>query len=144
MASQTYNGYKVNAMKGGIALLTDTIKVALLSSAYTPDIDNHKFLSDVNANEVSGTGYTAGGNTLASPTVTEDDTNDRAVFGAANPQWTGLTITSARYALIYKSTGVASTSPLICVIDLLTNQTFSNNTFILNFSTSPAGVFYLS
>lgn len=137
-----YNGYKVNAMKGAIALLTDTIKVALLTTAYTPDIDNHKFLSDVNANESSGAGYTAGGNTLTSPTVTEDDVNDRGVFGAANASWPSSTIANARYALIYKATGTPSTSPLIGYIDFGSQQSSSGDTFQIQWNA--LGIFALT
>jgi hypothetical protein len=44
---------------------TDTIKCALTTSTYTVDIDTHDFFNDV-TNEITGTGYTAGGATLAS------------------------------------------------------------------------------
>jgi len=41
----------------------------LCTSSYTPDLDTHDFRSDV-TNEVTGTGYSAGGQALASVTVT--------------------------------------------------------------------------
>lgn len=46
---------------------SDTIKMLLTTSAYTPDFDAHDYRDDV-TNEVSGTGYTAGGATLGSKT----------------------------------------------------------------------------
>lgn len=141
MASQHYNGYKTAAEKGSIALLTDTIKCALLTSAYTPNIDTHVFFSDVSASESSGSGYTTGGVTMTTPTVTQDNTNDRGVFDADDVSWTSATIADARYALIYKSTGVASTSPLIGVVDLLTTQSSSGGTFSIVWNAS--GIFYL-
>ncbi len=49
--------------------LSDTIKVSLHTSSYTPNLDTHETLSDV-TNEISGTGYVAGGVTLASKTIT--------------------------------------------------------------------------
>jgi hypothetical protein len=55
---------------------TDTIKVALTTSTYVPDIDVHDFFNDV-TNEVTGTGYTAGGATLATPTLTYDTASDQ-------------------------------------------------------------------
>lgn len=141
MASALFNGYKVNAIKGAIAPLTDTIKCALLTSSYSPDIDNNKFFSDVNANESSGTNYTAGGMTMASITITEDDVNNYGVFGAANVSWPTSTIANARYAVIYKSTGSASTSPLMCVIDFGSTQSSSGSTFTIQWNAS--GIFYL-
>ena len=57
-----------DVMNGSIDLDTDTIKVLLVTSAYTPDQDTHTKHSDV-TNEVSGTGYTAGGATLANKSL---------------------------------------------------------------------------
>lgn len=142
MALQLYNGYKVNAMKGAIALLTDSIYCALLASSFTPNIATQKFFSDVNASESSGTGYTAGGQILSSPTVTEDDTNSRAVFDAADTSWANSTIANARYAVIYKNTGSAATSPLIGYIDLLSTKSTNGDTFYIQWNT--LGIFNLT
>lgn len=49
--------------------LSDTIKVSLRASTYTPALDTHETYSDL-TNEVSGTGYTAGGATLGTKTLT--------------------------------------------------------------------------
>lgn len=53
-----------------IDYLSDTIKVALVASTYTPDRTAHDFWDDVVAHEISGTGYIAGGATLSSKTLT--------------------------------------------------------------------------
>ncbi len=141
MSSVAYDNYKSLALKGSIALLTDTIKLALLTSSYTPAIKTDTFLSDINTNEVSGAGYTAGGVAITTPTVTTDTTNDRGVFGAANTTFSSVTFSGARYAVIYKSTGVASTSPLIAVIDLGSNQSAAGGNFTIQWNAS--GIFYL-
>jgi hypothetical protein len=94
---------------------TDTLKVALVTSSYTPNQDTHDFFDDV-TNEVTGTGYTAGGATLANPAVTLDTTNDLVKFDADDTVWSTATIT-ARAGVLYKSTGTASTSGLIAYID---------------------------
>ena len=119
---------------GGIDLATDTIKVALCTSSYTPDIDAHTVFSDI-THEVTGTAYVAGGTTLTTPSVTQDNTNNRGVFTADNASWTSSTIT-ARYAIIYKSTGVASTSPLIAYIDFSTDQSSTSGDFKINWNVS--------
>ena len=74
MAVTTYLYPKAEqlAWNGEIDYDTNTIKLALLTSSYTPD-DAHDYWDDASANEVSGTGYTAGGETLASKTVTFTD-----------------------------------------------------------------------
>src|SRR5438477_2232621 len=87
---------------------TDTIKTMLCTSSYTPDQDAHEFKSSV-TNEISGTGYTAGGATLASKTVTADSSTNETRLDAADVSWTVATFT-ARYAVVYKSTGTDSTS----------------------------------
>ena len=47
---------------------SDTLKIMLMTSSYTPDLAAHDYKNDV-TNEVTGTGYTAGGATLASPSL---------------------------------------------------------------------------
>lgn len=133
MASGIYNAYKVQLLKGAnIDHESDTIKVALVTSSYTPDFDAHDFFDDV-TNEVSGTGYTAGGATLASKTVTQDNTDNEGVFDAADVTWSSSTIT-ARGAVLYKSTGTASTSPLIAYIDFGSDQSSSSGNFVITWN----------
>lgn len=129
MADVIYNNFKKLIMNGGIDLDTDTIKVALVTSAYTPDQDTHDFFDDV-TNEVVGTGYTAGGASLANKAVTEDNTDNEGVFDADDVSWTTSTIT-ARGAVIYKSTGTASTSALICYLDFTSDKTSTAGTFTI-------------
>ena len=94
---------------------TDTIKVALTTNVYTPNQDTHAFFSDI-TNEVTGAGYTAGGVTLGSKTVAYVGASNQVQLDAADVQWTTATFT-ARYAIVYKSTGTASTSPVIGYVD---------------------------
>lgn len=121
-------------MNGGIDLDTDTIKVALVTSTYSPNIDTHDNFDDI-TNEVTGTGYTAGGATLGSVTVTADTTNDRGVFDAADTSWSTSTIT-ARGAVIYKSTGTSSTSKLIAYVDFASDITSTASTFSIVWNAS--------
>lgn len=108
------NGPK--AATTGAVFTSDTIKVALLGSGYSFNQDTHEFFSDVSASQISaGAGYTAGGATLASKTVTVDAATNETRFDAADTVWTvpsGNTLT-AYFAVIYKDTGTASTSPLL-------------------------------
>jgi len=132
MADVIYNSFKRKIMDGSIDLDTDTIKVALVTSSYTPDQDAHDFFDDV-TNEVSGTGYTAGGTTLANKSVTADNTDNEGVFDADDITWAASTIT-ARGAVIYKSTGTPSTSPLIAYLDFSTDKTSSAGTFAVTWN----------
>lgn len=132
MADVIYNNFKKLIMNGGIDLDTDTIKVALVTSSYTPDQDAHDFFDDV-TNEVSGTGYTAGGASLANKAVTADNTDNEGVFDADDVAWTTSTIT-ARGAVIYKSTGTASTSALICYLDFGSDKISTAGTFTISWN----------
>lgn len=61
------NGQK-NIMKD-VGLTADTLKLTLHSSSYTPS-DSHEFYSDLTNELSTGSGYTSGGATLSSKTVT--------------------------------------------------------------------------
>jgi hypothetical protein len=109
------NGLKSMVNAGlGVASVSGTVKMMFLSSAYVLDQDNHDFLNDVNANEVTGTGVAAGGVTLASVTVTVDGATNTVSIDAADV--TGISL-SACYGVIHVATGTATTSPLYLVVD---------------------------
>ena len=116
-----YNDFKERLALGGHNLSTDTIKVILVSS-YTPNIDTHQVLADVVANEyATSAGYTAGGKTLGSKTVTQDNTNDRMAWDAADITWAALgplSPASPSHAIIYNDTPTSPADPLIGYIVL--------------------------
>lgn len=132
MANVIYNNYKLELLDADIDHESDTIKVALVTSTYTPDQDAHDFFDDV-TNEVSGTGYTSGGATLANKTTTVDNTDNEAVFDADNVTWSSSSIT-ARGAVVYKDTGNTATSPLICYFDFGSDQTSSSGDFTISWN----------
>lgn len=135
MASGVYNRYKNNLHSGFVDFNgsgAHQIKIALLSSSYTFDAD-HNVWSSVSAYEVTGTGYTTGGQALSNVTLTQDDVNNRAYLDADDVSWPASTIT-ARYAVLYDDT--LSTKDLICVLDFGSNQVSSGGTFAITFSSS--------
>lgn len=140
MATIVYNSAKKALLDGGIDMANDTIKVALVTSGYTPDMDTHVFFDDI-TNEVSGTGYSAGGETLSGKSVTQDDDADESYLTASNTIWEGSSIT-ARGAVMYKSTGVGSTSPLIAYFDFGQDETTVADTFRLTWP--EGGLFVLA
>lgn len=129
MANAIYNSFKRDIMDGSIDLNTDDIQVALVTSSYTPNIDTHDNFDDI-TNEVSGTGYTAGGADLANEAVTVDTTDDEGVFDADDVTWSSSTIT-ARGAVLYKNTGTPSTSKLICYFDFGSDKVSSSGNFTI-------------
>lgn len=135
-ADFAYDSVLDDAFAGNI-LKTDTFKCALIGSGYTANIGTHTRWSDVQANEITGTGYTAGGNTIV-PTFTKDTTNHRLVITFPATTWTASTL-SAPQAVCYKATGTASTSPLILHNDFSTTVTTTNGLFTLPASTVTYG-----
>lgn len=111
--------------------VTDTIKVALTTSTYTPNQDTHTFFSDV-TNDVTGTGYTAGGTTLAGKTTAYDSATNETRLDANDAAWTTATFT-ARRAVVCKDTGTASTSPLLGFVDFGGDQTVAAANFTIVF-----------
>lgn len=114
---------------------SDTIKVMLTTSSYTPDQDAHDYKDDV-TNEVAGTAYVAGGATLGSKTVTYTGATNKHVLDGADVQWASSTIT-ARTAVIYDaSPGADSTRPLIGYQSESADVTTSGGNFDLIWSAS--------
>lgn len=131
MASLVYDSMKFDNATGAIDLDGDTFKMMLVTSSYTPNTKTHAKRSDV-TNEVTGTGYSAGGLALASVAVVNDTANDRTTFSSASPAWTSATIT-ARAAVIYKSRGgAASADNLVAYLDFGSDQASTNGTFTVN------------
>lgn len=133
MASLIYNSCIDDMAKGAIDFDTDTFKAMLVTSTYAPNKDTDTKRSNV-TNEVSGTGYTAGGATSA-VTVTKDTANDKVTITFAAVSWATATIT-ARAAVIYKSRGGASSADeLVCYVDFNGDVTATGATFSLGSST---------
>lgn len=116
-------------MNGSVDLDTDTFKVSLHTSTFSPNIDTLDYRDDL-TNEVSNSGtYTAGGATLASLSVTANNTTDRGVWDAADASWTGFTGT-ARYAVVCKIRGgAASADEVVGVYDFGADITATSGTF---------------
>jgi hypothetical protein len=133
MASLIYNSALDDAARALIDFDSDTFKVMLVTSAYTPDKDTHLKRSSV-TNEVTGTGYTAGG-AAATVTVTKDTTNDRVDISLGALSLPTSTIT-ARGAVYYKSRGGASSADeLVAYIDFGADIASTGGTFSLSAST---------
>lgn len=132
-----YNSFKLKCVDGSaLDLANDTIKLAAVTSSYTPDIDTHDYWNDVSTYESSGTGYTAGGATVGSKTLAVVTASDLVKFDGADVTWTISSAFSARYLVLYKSTGTASTSPLIGYFDLASTYSLASGTFTLTFNSS--------
>ena len=109
---------------------SQTFKIALYTSSADWSASTTAYST---TNEISGTGYTAGGNTLtiASNSTTSGTT---AFVDFSDTSWTSSSIT-ARGALIYKSGG---TDPSIAVLDFGEDKSSVSGTFTVTFPTADA------
>jgi hypothetical protein len=109
---------------------TDVFKIALFTSAATLGATTTAYST---TNEASGTGYSAGGNTL---TISQVPTSSgtTAFLDFADTTWTSATIT-ARGALIYKSGGG---NPAVAVLDFGSDKTSTNGDFTIVFPAADA------
>jgi hypothetical protein len=110
MANALYGKGKEKLLSAGINMLTDTIKAALVKSAYSVNLATHEFLSDLGAN-VLDTNVTLSGRSVT-----------LGVFDADPMIWEAVTAgDTASFVVLFKDTGVAGTSPLIYYIDTISN-----------------------
>jgi hypothetical protein len=131
MASLIYNSCVRDAAIGSIDFDTDTFKMLLVTSTYSAS-KTHSKRSDI-TNEVSGTGYSAGGNAAAA-TVSIDNVNNRVDVSWSITNWTTATIT-ARGGVIYKSRGgLASADELVGYVDFGSDVTSTAGTFSVTVS----------
>lgn len=135
MASLIYNNALWFAAKGNIDFDSDTFYVMLVDNTYTPNKDTDNFRDDVTSKEVTGTGYTAGGNAATVTVAAIDTANDRIEIGLGGTSWAASTIT-ARFAVYYKHRGGASSADeLIAVVDFGSDISSTAGTFNLTAST---------
>jgi hypothetical protein len=109
---------------GPITLATSGISTATLFTDWTAIVP-----------EITGTGYTAGGNAVSAPTFTAGGTNNSVATwtSASNPNWTSATFT-ANQAVFYESS--AATNQLICFWDFGGTIPVTNAIYTLTISGS--------
>jgi hypothetical protein len=111
--------FKVGLYNGQFNLASDTIKMALYNGNANLNQTTTAYTS---VNEVSGTGYTAGGKIMTGVTISYDATNSVAYVNFANVVWNPAAFT-ARCALIYDAT---ASNASIAVIDFGSDKTCTN------------------
>jgi len=127
--------FKIALLNGEMDFSSDTsqvFKIALFTSAATLDASTTAYST---TNEVTGTGYTAGGNTLTI-SANPASSGTTAFLDFADTTWTDATIT-ARGALIYKADGV--TNPAVAVLNFGdSDKTSTAGDFQVQFPTADA------
>jgi hypothetical protein len=120
---------KAEFLGGIIDLDTDVIKIALYTSAATLSAATTAYTT---TNEVVGTGYTAGGNTLTGATISTSGTT--AFVDFTDTVFSNATIT-ARGALIYDS---SKANRAVAVLDFGADKTSTSGAFTIQFPANDA------
>lgn len=138
VSAKWYGNGLLKALNKEIDWDTDSIKVMLCTSTYTPDQDAHIYKSSV-TNEVTGTGYTATGTALGTVTIGYTSGTNVIKLDAADVSWATSTIT-ARYAVIYDSSPATdATRPLLGYVDFGADVISSGGSFDIVWDS--AGIF---
>lgn len=116
MANALYDAGRNAFLNGEINFTSNTIKMALLSDGYTPNLASHDFYNDVSS-FVVGTPQTLANKTANAGVAGCDDVSFGAVASGSN----------VNYILIYKDTGTAGTSQLIALYDTATGLPFATS-----------------
>lgn len=113
----------------------DTFKIALYTGAASIDASTTAYTT---SGEVSGTGYTAGGQelTISTPPTAANNSQGTptAYIGFANVTWPNATFT-ARGALIYNA---SKSNKSVAVLDFGADKTVNDDTFQIIFPTADA------
>ena len=128
------------------SLSADTINCALYGSGITPDKTVAVASSGYNtgvwltSNEITGTGYSAGGSALASKAFAVDSGSSSICFTAANVSWTTATITASG-DLIYDNTITGGTVAKqgLCYNSFGGSQSVTGGTFTIQWATPSGG-----
>jgi len=121
--------FKTELLGGVHDLDTDAIKIALFTSTATLGAATTAYST---TNEVSGTGYTAGGNTLTGAAISASGTT--AIVDFDNTTWASSTIT-ARGAMIYNS---SKSDRAIAILDFGADKTSTDGDFTIQFPVADA------
>lgn len=140
--AKLYGRVYLSLANGEINLSSHTLKLMLTTASYTPDQDVHRYKSDV-TNEITGTGYTAGGATVGSITTAYDASTNKMTIDGADVSWPSSTISNARWGVLYDSTPATdATRPLIGYVDF--GATVSSVSATFSVPWDPSGIVALT
>jgi hypothetical protein len=140
MANCYSEGIK-DLINGDIAWDTSSFKVMLVTSSYTFDPD-HSHRDEV-TNEITNTGYTAGGNALTTVAAAEDAAGNEIECDATDVTFTSLAAGDQPYAaIIYYDSGAPATDTLVAYCVLTTPPAPDGNNYIVQWDAE--GVFKIT
>lgn len=116
MSNTLYDHARELFATGKIDWTSDSFKVYLVSSGYTPATSSHTMLSDVSSSA-----------RIAGPVALSSNTAAAGACDAADITFSSVSGSVVTYIILYKDTGTESTSPLIAIIDTATGLPITPN-----------------
>lgn len=126
------NNFKEQLLLKTIDCDTDTFKVALYSDAYAAGQIDGAAPAYSATNEINPANYVAGGQSIGTPVVTQDDTNDWAKWDddGTDVSWSSLGAATIQRAILYDDT---TATKWLCIIwEIATNSNGGNYTLQFN------------
>jgi hypothetical protein len=112
--------------------LSQPLKAALMKPGFVPDLDSQRNWPQISANEVVGTGYTAGGTLLANKAAVYDAPTNHTDLKADDIVWGPGASFDTGFAVVYNSSGAQE---LWSLIDMEGQKSVASGSFTLDFAT---------
>ncbi len=131
---------------GGIDFDTDSFRMVLVGTGYAPNQSTDSAWSDISANEISGTGYTANGKAVTFTTSIPSAQTVR--FDCPDQSWPSSTLAGVAYAVIVRDADgngalAAGDIPVFCC-ELENGGSLSTTNGTLAVTIDAAGVYNLN
>lgn len=134
-----YTQGEVGNRTGVIDLDTDDFNLVLVTTAYSPNQTTHFQYSDISGSEVSGTGYTAGGENV---TISVSVSGEDVVIDCSDVSLAGTTLSNVKYAIITRRAGASPVAGdrLLCYCDLEVGGSLSTTNGTFSITMDAAGI----
>ncbi len=116
MANALYGKGKEKLLTAAVNFSSETIKAALVSTAYSPNLSTDEFYTTISPH-VLGTPQTLGTKSILLGVFDAADSLFEAVFAGS----------TVKAVVLYKDSGLAGTSPLLAYIDTITGFPLATN-----------------
>ncbi|WP_299945398.1 hypothetical protein [uncultured Ruegeria sp.] len=141
-----YDQAALQMANGNIDFAADSFRMVLVGSGYTPDQAADDAWSDISANEISGTGYTANGQAI--DISTSNPAARIIMFDGPDQSWASSTLSGVAYAVIVRdadSNGALAGTDIPCFCsELEDGGTVSTTNGTLAVTIDADGIYRLS
>lgn len=146
VSAKLYAKFPLNAAGGDASgdgpmdLLSDSLKLTLHTSTYTPNQSTNEVKADATNELSTANGYTALGQALATKTYASSSLVTS--FDADDVSWTSTGALTFRYAVLWDDTPTTPADPLILYVDTGGDQTINGAVFAFQWNAS--GLFQIT